>query len=390
MMIVDPTTRNSVPPVENRELLHAFERAGEPFFITDTTGMIKYVSSGIETLTGFSSQELISKNARIFRSQQTAPELYRHMWTTILSGKPWTGLMVNRKKNGQKYLERLTILPILDTSNTVSLFYARKEEINASKTETEEMPDAFRESERNLRQFLSFVDRFVEEMRSSLNAAKGFTDVLVEDVHEFLDPVKQDYVAIIRQTHQRMLNTLDDVLTIARLDVGDVVLQLEPVQIAKEMKRIISDLSLIAEGHNIRVIKVIEDKGAMISIDRRGLQQVVFNLVSNALKFTEENGYITFGLNVENSHVLITVIDTGLGIGEDFKPRIFEPFSQEEIGYRSEYEGTGLGLTITKRLIELMGGSISFESRKYSGTSFMLRFPVVGWAKDVVASHHAD
>jgi PAS domain S-box-containing protein len=384
------STNNGSPYIEPKEILRALELSGDPFILTDVTGTIKYVSPGMEVMTGYTKEELIRRNTRIFRSGQTPSAIYRQMWTTILAGKPWSGTLVNKKKNGQPYLERLSISPIFDVKNRLALFCAKKEEVQQEHPINPRSGESAGKQTVTPRSMLQFINRATEELRSSLNTTKGFTDLLMENIEDDLELAKKDYLSIIRQTHRRMLNTIEDVMTIARLDVGDVKLHLEPVEIAKEMKRIITGLSVITVRHSMRVIKVIEDKGALVSIDRLGLEQIIMNLVSNALKFTGDGGYLTFGVNIQDNQALITVIDTGIGISDNFKPFIFQPFSQEEIGNRMEYEGAGLGLAITKRLTELMGGSIAFESRKNAGTTFMLLFPVVGWARTPLASNDGE
>jgi PAS domain S-box-containing protein len=381
-MTIDTIPAGTMPLIDSKDILRILEQSGKAFFITDHTATILYASPGMEVVTGYSVPELVAQNARLFRSDRNPETLYKDMWTTILSGASWAGILINKKKNGDEYRERLSIVPLSSGRQSPPMFCAWKEEAHEEAAAIASGADPNASPSSSPDEMLHFITRVIEEMRSSLNTSKGFTDLLMEDVEDRLDLVKQDYLSIIRQTHQRMLNTIEDVLTIVRLDVGDVKLQLEPVEIAKEMKRIITGLSVVTVRHNMRVIKVIEDKGALISVDRLGLEQIIMNLVSNALKFTGDGGYLTFGVNVQDNQALITVIDTGIGISEDFKPRVFQPFYQEEIGNRMEYEGAGLGLAITKRLTELMGGTIAFESRKNAGTTFMLLFPIVGWTRE--------
>ena len=379
------TPDNGLGTIDPWAILGAIGQSGQAIIITDIDGTIIYAAPGIEMITGYSREELVSKDSRIFKSGRTDSAVYKGLWSTIHSGAMWSGCVRIRKKNGEGHQVRLAITPILDGNRKIVLFCAHNPDVKQNRTGDRESDT--HASATKTKNMLSFFSKFIQEIRSSMNASKGFTELLVENMTNSFNPVQRDYLSIIRQTNKRMMNTLEDGLTLARLDADDVSMHLEPVQVANELKNVLSELAIVIERFHIRLIKVIEDKGALISVDRVAFKQILSNLISNAVKFSEPGGFLMLGVNVYNSHALITIVDTGVGISESFKAHVFKPFCQEEIGNYTEYEGAGLGLAITRRLIEIMGGSIGFDSRKNGGTSFMIRFPVVGWTSEIVASH---
>jgi signal transduction histidine kinase len=231
---------------------------------------------------------------------------------------------------------------------------------------------------------LTILNGLSHELKNSLISINGFARLLYDDLYASIGEVPREYLTIILQSNQRLLHILNDVVTLIGLESGEIAREMETIPAAGELKRIIANLLLCIEVKNLRLITLIDDKGALLSMDRHFLEQIVTNLLTNAVKFTPR-GCITIALETKDSFVELTVSDTGIGISDAFKSSVFKPFSQEEIGFLPEYEGAGLGLAITKRLTELMGGTISFESEKSGGSTFTVRFPISGVEKKTVA-----
>ncbi len=355
------------------EILDSLERSGEPFLLTDLQGVIRYVSPGITIMTEYDPSELIGTNVRILKSNIHDTRLYDDMWETILSKQHWHGTLINRKKSGDLFTVRVSIRPVVDVAGTVTGFFS-------SMTPIEDLKDMTSSSEgtMNPQRIVEFMDQMSSEFRMALNSAYGFAEILREDLGERIDESQTEYLQIISSGLKRLMHTLGDARLIIQIDSGIIQPDRQEIAVAKEIKAILTDFAPMFDNGPVRLIKVIEDNGALISVDRQYFNVMIHNLLTNAYKFTEQ-GTVTVGLEIRDERAVVTVIDTGVGISEKFKENIFSPFKQEEIGYSSEFEGSGLGLALTKRLTELMGGEITFESVKHGGSTFIVKFPVVGW-----------
>jgi len=367
------------------EIIRTLEKTGDVILITDTEANIRYASQSIQDLTGYEPGELIGKNPRIFRSDSTPASIYDDLWETILSHQKWSGVLENRRKDGSTYLERLTITPVQDEDGKNQWFVANKRDATMQGEKNLVSPMyADRDIPSDRKALLDFMSHMSYEFRTSLNSIVGFTQILREDLTSSLDPTQKEYFDILTHSSGRLLHTIEDVLLLIQLETGDCAIDVRDIPIAKELKTILSEIMVLTKTESIRFIKVIEDNGALVPLDRQYFEQILSHLLINAIKFTQK-GTITVGLETKGGLAKISVIDTGVGISERFKPYVFLPFQQEEIGYNQEFEGAGLGLTISKKIAELMRGSLGFESRKNEGSTFTLTFPITGWSKDPVS-----
>ncbi|MAT39685.1 MAG: hypothetical protein CL946_08795 [Ectothiorhodospiraceae bacterium] len=363
--------------IEHEEILHALERTGEAFIITDTGGIIEYVSPGIEALTGYQPEELHGKHTRIFKSDVDPQELYDQMWETILAKQLWSGVLHNKRKDGSVYLEKLTIKPITGDNGELRWFLATKSDIafadsqqgNAGISLTNDIPKE---------NILDIVTNLTGELQNSLQMILGFTRILSDDLDHKLTGDQREYFEIISRGTHRLLRMLDDTKLVSRLECDAVTFEPVSFNVAEELRNVIATIYPIHNAQHVRLIKVIEDAGAEIVADRHSFAMIITHLVINAMKFTKE-GSITIGLQIQANQAVIWVIDTGVGISDQFKPSVFKSFKQEELGFLKEFEGAGLGLSITKKLVEHMGGMLSFESYKGNGTTFIASFPISGW-----------
>ena len=224
-----------------------------------------------------------------------------------------------------------------------------------------------------------FLSNISHDMRTPLNGIIGYTDLALKSP----EPEKRtDYLNKIRISGRFLLSLINDTLDISKIESGKFVLYPEPVECGELLQSIVVPVRQSAEAKGVRVVvDTSAMKGGYILADRLSLQKVILNLLSNAVKFTPEGG--TVWLTVadldppENGcNARITVRDTGIGIGETFLPKLFEPFTQERAPESGEAMGTGLGLSIVKRIVTLMGGRVSASSEKGAGSRFDVLLPI--------------
>ena len=242
------------------------------------------------------------------------------------------------------------------TDVTDSVRYAAEHE---ARERTEEM----------LRLKDSFLSNMSHELRTPLTGILGFADVLAEEA----PPHLHEPVAIIRQSAQRLQETVNSVLDLAQLEGEGVRLCPEPVDVAAEAREVAAALGAVAAGRGLSLGVV--GAGCRAVVDRSALHRVLNNLVGNALKFTDRGG-VTVRVEPAGGAVRVAVADTGRGIDPAFLPRLYDEFRQASEGLDREHEGNGLGMTITKRLVELMGGTIGVETALGVGTTFTVSLPL--------------
>jgi len=236
-----------------------------------------------------------------------------------------------------------------------------------AKERLEEANEQLREANRLKEEFLSNISH---ELRTPLTNILGFTDVLREDATS----QQEDHLGIIERNGRRLLGTLNALLDLATLRSGDADPDIEPTEIRRQVHEAVEEIRPQAETKELAVRVEVPEAPVYAPVDERHLNQVLRNLLENAVKFTPE-GRVAVALACRDDHVAIRVSDTGIGIDDEFLPHLFDDFKQESRGVSRSYEGSGLGLAIAKRLVSLMEGDIDVESTKGEGSTFTVRLP---------------
>lgn len=218
-----------------------------------------------------------------------------------------------------------------------------------------------------------FIANMSHEIKTPLNIVIGFSEVLSESQ---LDRQKQiDYLKNINKSGKHLLALTNDIINISKIDSGTLELNYENVDLSLLTKEVVDSIKLIADDKNIDVS--IDMVKATAYVDKKMLTQVLYNLLNNAIKFTPSGGSVSLKSELRNDELIVAVEDTGIGIADADKDKIFEEFRQLDSAYEKKQEGAGLGLTISKRLIELHNGSIHVESVQGKGSKFWFILPSV-------------
>jgi PAS domain S-box-containing protein len=222
-----------------------------------------------------------------------------------------------------------------------------------------------------------FLANMSHELRTPLHAVLGQAEVLAEEIYGSLTVEQHKSVQMIEQSGRHLLSVINDILDLAKIEAGKVELDIQPVTLATCCQTSLQFIKQIAQKKNIKVSFSMDHTVEMIYADGRRLKQILVNLLSNAVKFTPDNGEI--GLNVlanpEQEVVALTVWDTGIGIAPQKMDRLFQPFVQVDSGLARKHEGTGLGLYLVHRLIDMHGGNVSLESSEGQGSRFTITLP---------------
>jgi len=220
-----------------------------------------------------------------------------------------------------------------------------------------------------------FLTTMSHELRTPLNAILGFADVLLQGIDGPLSDYAQNDVQLIYNSGQHLLTILNDILDISKIEAGMMELVLEPVEMSVVLQDVQAAATLLVKHKSIALHFNVPAQMPLIRADRTRLQQILLNLVDNAIKFTEQ-GHVTVTVTYSTVSLNFTVIDTGIGIPADKQAAVFERFKQGDMSKTRKYEGTGLGLTICQELVEMHGGKIQLRSQEGVGSEFQVTLPI--------------
>jgi two-component system, cell cycle sensor histidine kinase DivJ len=222
-----------------------------------------------------------------------------------------------------------------------------------------------------------FLATMSHELRTPLNAIIGFSEMLLNEQQMMLDAARRaDYAKLINNSGHHLLAVVNDILDMSKIESGNFEITPEPFRPAQVIVNCCDLLALKAHEAGLDLVMRVAADLPDIVADKRALNQILINLLSNAVKFTEHGGKITIAARAEGAAMLITVEDTGVGVGADNPPRLGNPFFQARASYDRRHDGTGLGLSIVKGLVALHGGDVEIESRLGQGTRVTVRLPI--------------
>jgi len=224
-----------------------------------------------------------------------------------------------------------------------------------------------------------FLAAVSHELRTPLNAIIGFSDMLLHEMFgPFNDPRQKEYVGLVRDSGQHLLSVVTSILDVSKIECGAYTTEPEPFRFVEAVEMCRSMMQLQAETKAIKLFVETPPDLGEINADRRAIQQVLINLVSNAIKFTPDGGRVDIGAKRIGSHLHFWVSDTGIGIAEENLGNLGKPFMQIQNGYTRPFEGAGLGLSLVKGLVALHDGTMSIESAPGEGTRVTISLPVEG------------
>ncbi len=263
---------------------------------------------------------------------------------------------------------------IVERNRAEAALYAAKQEAERS---AEIAHAAMVEAQAANRAKTEFLANMSHELRSPLNAVIGFSQVMMDGLFGPLgSPRYETYVRDIYASGNHLLSVINDILDLAKIEAGKVELDDQVVDLKEVARFCIAMIRERSHARRIRLVNEVPDDVPGLIADEQKLKQMLINLLSNAVKFTLDDGEVRLSVALEpDGKLLIQVADNGIGMNEEDLDRVIEPFTQVDGGLNRKYEGTGLGLPITKSFMELHGGQLLLESRPNVGTTATLAFP---------------
>ncbi len=348
------------------------ENTGEGIITIDSKGNIELFNSGAEKIFGYDAAEVRGGNVSILlpveerkehdqfleRSEIFAPRIINR--SRDLEG---------RRKNGDYFPLELNVAPMVFEGERKFVGILR--DISERKEQERNLINARDDAEAANLAKSEFLSSMSHELRTPMNAILGFGQLLQSNPGEKLSSRQMDYMGHILKSGDHLLDLINQVLELSIIESGKFTVSFEAFDVSDVMEESIAIIMKTAVENGIR-LENLKDSLALpfVWADRSRVQQILLNLLSNAIKYNEKNGQVILDAEIiDEKQIQISVTDTGPGIAEEKYPQLFEPFNRlgREAG---EIEGTGIGLTITKEIVDLLGGSIDFESKVGVGSTF--------------------
>ncbi len=355
-----------------RKLSTIIEQAPLSVVITDLTGMIEYVNPRFCAVTGYTFAEALGQNPRILKSGETPPAVFRDLWETLARGATWGGEFLNRKKNGDVYLETAVIAPVVDDHGHATHYVALKDDVTAQRHLVAES-EALLAKEREMSAMKSrFIAVTSHEFRTPMSTAMASADLLHNHIDHLPLSKREELFERITSALHRMTGMLDELLLLNRVEANRVEVSLAPLDLWTFTQSVIEELRLgDRDAHRFE----LDGSGpaARVLSDVNLLHHILSNLLSNAARYSPAGSIITTRLTLAPGQVRLSVEDQGIGVPAADRERIFESFERgSNVGV---IKGSGLGLNIVKRMCGLLGGSITFEAPPAGGSRFILTLP---------------
>ncbi|MFQ5569567.1 MAG: ATP-binding protein [Rhodothermales bacterium] len=352
------------------------ETSAEGLIVTDAQGNIETINRAAERIFGYTAEEVTGQNVNmlVYRDAEelsgngAAPATDVEQWNQLGNGHEVTG----RRKDG-------TTFPLSLALSSFELAGEKKyagflQDITRRKQYEQKLREAKRTAEAANTAKSAFLANMSHEIRTPLTGIIGFASLLARQV----TGKHRKYAQLIESSGVRLKETLNSVLDLAKLEAKRVEVKLGVLKIRDEVQEVVQLFQAQAQQKALTLTFEVEPGGeeASARLDRGAFSSIMQNLLGNAVKFTDEGG-VAVVLGADEDRAYVRVQDTGVGIDASFMPHLFDVFRQESTGLSRTHEGSGLGLSITQRLVALMDGEIAVESEKGEGSTFTVSFPLV-------------
>jgi PAS domain S-box-containing protein len=353
------------------------EQTDNGVILTDLDQRILWVNQGFTRITGYSAEEVIGQTPRLFQGEGTASDA-RSRLSAAIAGRNRVELeIMNYRKDGTPHWINLEITPLRDDAGKVVQFIGLQRDVTEQRRAAEELIKAKEEAESANRAKSTFLAIMSHEIRTPLHGIVSTIDMLN---HDQLTPGQRDLVHTARDSSQTLLGVINDILDFSKIEAGRLSLEHEPVAPGELLEAQGDSLRSLAEAQGVELLLYADPNLPPLLADPLRLRQIIFNLAGNGIKFSSglanRRGRVFIGLRLlqrlaDRVRLRLEVRDNGLGMSDEVRQRIFNPFVQGETNISRRYGGTGLGLVITQRLVEAMAGRIEVESQPDQGTRIL-------------------
>lgn len=349
-------------------------------FTLDPTGRIMSWNPGAERFKGYTAAEAIGQHFSIFYPPDTkAAGLPEHELIVASSEGRVEDEGWRVRKDGTRFWANVVITALREGGELIGFAKVTRDLTQRVAAEAQARLDARRvaEAEAANRAKSEFLAAMSHELRTPLNAIGGYLDLLIMGIRGPLTPQQLEDLERIRQSQHLLLGIINDLLNYSRIEAGRISYDIRPIRLGDIVDLVLPIVMPLAARREIQLVDVTPNCDVTVLADATKLEQILLNLVTNAVKFSPEGAMVTVACSVSDDRARMTVSDSGPGIPEDRHESIFEPFVQIGRTLTSSHEGAGLGLAISRELARAMGGDITVSSEVGVGSEFVVWMPEV-------------
>jgi PAS domain S-box-containing protein len=349
--------------------------ANDTIFVRNLDDKIIYWNQGAQRVYGWSKEEVMGRVTHDFLGT-TFPQPLEEIQAQLWREGHWEGELIHTRRDGAvlNVVSRWT-LQRDDQGNPASII-----EMNFDITERKKMERDLHDKNLELlnaaRAKNSFLANMSHELRTPLNGIIGFSEILADGLSGEVNPEQKEYLGDILNSAQHLLQLINDVLDLAKVESGKIELHPEAFSVPKAIEQVCSVAYPLVQKKKIQLVKTLDPKVDLVTLDEKRFKQILYNLFSNAIKFTDPSGRVEIIIATKDeTHFILSVKDTGIGIKPEGLKRLFKEFEQLDEGTTRRYQGTGLGLALTRKIVEAQGGVIEVTSEFGKGTTFTATLP---------------
>lgn len=352
-----------------------FENANNPIHICNINGILIDVNKKVSEIIGYNKEEIIGKHFKDFVHPDDLEKTISS-FKEIINGTQKISEFRVKCKDGNYILLSSHAYPLKENENIIGMVGIMRN-ITEERIQEEKLR-LINEKLSKLSEAKSyFLANMGHELKTPLNSIIGYSEMLLENLCGELNPQQQEYINNVLNSSRYLLDVINDILDFSKIESGTLELHYTEIDIYQVINEIEMTFSPILQQKNQKLIIDIEENLPIIQADELKLKQIIFNLISNASKYSDENTEIKLTCQRKDKNVIFCVIDKGIGIDKKDQNLIFQRFQQLETHKNKSFKGIGLGLAIVKGLLELHGGNIWIESEQNKGSKFCFTIPIM-------------
>ncbi len=366
---------------EMQKLSQVIEQASDAVFITDSDGIIGYVNPAFEAITGYCKEEITGRHFQVLTAAYHKNQPDHQLWRTVMRGEIFSGVRLNTRKDHEEFYSQEVVAPLKDSYGNITHIVFTCKDISVQLEQEAKIQSVIIEkqvAEHASREKSSFLANMSHELRTPLNAIIGYSEILQEECVEEQRVEAAEDLRKIHAAGSHLLALINDILDFSKIEAGKLELQFEDIDVGEMLRQAVHIISpTMQKNKNHFTLQVPDDLGTMHT-DVIRLRQCLINLLSNASKFAQGNNVtlrVSRELHQGDNWLKFAVQDQGIGISEDKVAHLFKAFCQADATTTRRYGGTGLGLTISRKLVRMMGGDIEVQSQPGQGSTFTICVP---------------